>query len=92
MNIIKKFDQTMSTLLESGYSKEDVDIYAVGRKIADHVKRSGFDVAEDLSDISGKPDYEAASTLAHDLGHFSSCKRVHQVVSKRGGRLIIRLA
>lgn len=80
MNIIKKFDQTMSTLLESGYSKEDIDIYAVGRKIADHVKRSGFDVAEDLSDISGKPDYEAASTLAHDLVDSFTAGEVSQVM------------
>lgn len=80
MNIIKKFDQTMAALLESGYSKEDIDIYAVGRKIADHVRRNGLHAVDDLSDISGKPDYESASLLAHDLVDSFAAGEVSQVV------------
>ena len=80
MNIIKKFDQTMAALLESGYSKEDIDIYAVGRKIADHIKRNGLHAVGDLSDISGKPDYESASMLAHDLVDSFAAGEVSQVV------------
>lgn len=80
MNIIKKFDQTMAALLESGYSKEDIDIYAVGRKIADHIRRNGLHAVDDLSDISGKPDYESASMLAHDLVDSFAAGEVSQVV------------
>lgn len=80
MNIIKKFDQTMAALLESGYSKEDIDIYAVGRKIADHIRRNGLHAVGDLSDISGKPDYESASMLAHDLVDSFAAGEVSQVV------------
>ena len=80
MNIIKKFDQTIASLLDAGYSKADIDIYAVGRKIAEHVKRSGLEIFEDLSDISGKPDYESASLLAHTLVDSFAAGEVSQVM------------
>ena len=67
VNLIKKFDSTVSALLDSGYTKEDIDIYTVGRKIADHARKAGLRIVEDHSDIAGKPDYETASDLAHSL-------------------------
>lgn len=66
-NILKNFDATINSLLDSGYSKDDIDIYSVGRKITDHARKAGLQILEDLSDIAGKPDYETASDLAHSL-------------------------
>ena len=80
MNIIKKFDQTLFSLQQAGYTYEDIEIYAVGRKIADHIKRKGFDITEDLSDISGRPDYESASLLAHTLVDSFAAGEVSQVI------------
>ena len=80
MNIIKKFDQTISSLFEAGYSSDDIDLYAVGRKIAEHIKRRGLEIAEDWSDISGKSDYESASELAHTLVDSFAAGEVSQVV------------
>ena len=80
MNIIKKFDQTIETLTQSGYSYDDIDIYCVGRKITEHIKRKGLEIIADMSDISGKPDYESASFLAHTLVDSFASGEVSQVI------------
>ena len=80
MNIIKKFDATISSLMDAGYDTEDIDIYAVGRKIADHARKAGLQIIEDHSDMAGKPDYEAASDLAHALVDSFTDGTVSQVV------------
>ena len=79
-NIIKRFDATIGSLLDSGYSKEDIDIYSVGRKITDHARKAGLQIVEDLSDIAGKPDYETASDLAHSLVDSFAEGTVSQVI------------
>lgn len=72
-NVIKKFGQTMHSLAENGYSKEDVDIYTVGKKIAEAVRREGYESYRDLPDLSDRPDYEKAADLAASLvGRFAS--------------------
>lgn len=78
--LIRQFDQTMDQLLKSGYSKEDVDLYVVGKKIADHAGRKGYHVEADLSEIAGKPDYDAAVELADALVESFSCGEVSQVI------------
>ena len=80
VNILKQFDGTISSLLESGYLKEDIDIYSVGRKITDHAKKAGLQIVEDYSDVSGKPDYEAASDIAHALVDSFTDGTVSQVI------------
>ncbi len=79
-NIIKKFSQTMHSLAENGYSKEDVDIYAVGKKIAEAVRREGYESYRDLPDLSDKPDYEKASDLASSLVDRFASGEVGQVI------------
>ena len=66
-NDIKKFNEAMRLLASNGYTQEDIDIYTVGRKIADSVKRDGYRSYKDLPDLSDKPDYEKASDLAFEL-------------------------
>ena len=79
-NVIKKFDQTMHSLAENGYSKEDIDIYTVGKKIAEAVRREGYESYRDLPDLSDKPDYEKASGLASSLVDRFAGGEVGQVI------------
>ena len=78
--LLKQFDQTIAQLLQSGYSREDVDLYVVGKKMADHARRKGYHVEGDLSEIAGEPDYDAAVELADVLVESFSCGEVSQVI------------
>jgi F-type H+-transporting ATPase subunit gamma len=79
-NVIKKFSQTMHSLAGNGYSKEDIDIYTVGKKIAEAVRREGYESYRDLPDLSDKPDYEKASGLASSLVDRFAGGEVGQVI------------
>jgi F-type H+-transporting ATPase subunit gamma len=79
-NVIKKFGQTMHSLAGNGYSKEDIDIYTVGKKIAEAVRREGYESYRDLPDLSDKPDYEKASELASSLVDRFAGGEVGQVI------------
>ena len=79
-NVIKKFNEAMRLLASNGYMQEDIDIYTVGRKIADSVKRDGYRSYKDLPDLSDKPDYEKASDLALELVERFSEGEVGQVI------------
>ena len=80
MNVIKMFDQTMAALKNSGYLPEDIDVYAVGRKIADHARKSVNRLIQDYSDAAGKPDYETAAEIAHTLVDSFASGEVSQVI------------
>ncbi len=47
--------------------KENIQIYPVGRKVADAVKKMGFTPMGDYQHMSGKPNYREASELAAEL-------------------------
>ena len=79
-NVIKKFNEAMRLLASNGYTQKDIDIYTVGRKIADSVKRDGYRSYKDLPDLSDKPDYEKASDLAYELVERFSEGEVGQVI------------
>lgn len=79
-NVIKKFNEAMRLLAGNGYTPEDIDIYAVGRKIAESVKRDGYRSYKELPDLSDKPDYEKASGLAYELVERFSSGEVGQVI------------
>ena len=66
-NIIKRFNDVAGQLISRGYDREDMDVYAVGRKVAEAVSKSGFKLAGDYSDMADKPSYESASELAAEL-------------------------
>ena len=80
MNVIKIFDQTMAALRDLGYISEDIDVYTVGRKIADHARKSGHAPVEDYSDMAGKPDYETSAEIAHTLVDSFASGEVSQVI------------
>ncbi len=79
-NIIKKYEETIAILERQGYVKDDIDVYVIGRKIADAVRKSGYDVTDDRSELADKPSYEAAFELATDLVDSFTSGEVSQVV------------
>ncbi len=76
-NMIRMFNETVGILRSKGYSAEDIDVYAVGRKMAEAARKAGLTIRRDCSDMADKPTYENASILAHELiddfteGHIS---------------------
>ncbi|MBE6239115.1 MAG: ATP synthase F1 subunit gamma [Bacteroidales bacterium] len=79
-NVIKKFSETMRSLSANGYSRGDIDIYTVGRKVAEAVRRDGHASFKDLPELSDKPDYAKASSLASELVERFANGEVGQVV------------
>ena len=79
-NVIRKYNETIDILEAQGYGKEDVDVYVVGRKIAEAVRKSGYIIKDDRSYIADKPSYEAAADLASTLVDSFSSGEVSQVV------------
>ena len=79
-NVIKKFNEALHLLAANGYVQEDIDIYTVGRKIAESVKRDGYKSYKELHDLSDKPDYDKASDLADELVDRFSAGKVGQVI------------
>ena len=80
VNAVKKFHETVRLLEGQGYGKDDVDIYVIGRKMAEAVRKSGYQVKSDLSDLADKPSYDAAFDLAAELVDSFTCGEVSQVV------------
>jgi len=79
-NVIKKYQETINILENQGYAKEDIDIYVIGRKIAEAVRKSGYTVLDDRSELADKPSYDAAFDLATDLVDSFVSGEVSQVV------------
>ena len=79
-NIIRQFNETVRLLEERGYAKEDMDVYAVGRKIAEAASKSGLKPLASLSELADKPDYEKTSGLASELVERFADGEVSQVI------------
>jgi len=78
-NAIKNLNATVASLQEAGFSKEDIDIYPVGRKIADAARKSGCVVKGDWSALAEKPDYKGAAELAELVSASFKSGEVKQV-------------
>jgi len=79
-NVIKKFNETVRILEGQGYGRDDIDVYVIGRKMAEAVRKSGYAVKDDRSYMADKPSYEAASELASELVDSFVSGEVSQVV------------
>ena len=79
-NIIRRFNDIIRQLSERGYSHDDIDVYAVGRKVAEAAAKAGFELAGDYSDMADKPSYDRAAELATELIDSFSEGEVEQVV------------
>lgn len=54
-------------VLDSGIPKEEMEIYAVGRKGRESLERRGYRVAEDVSDVINEPLYKDAMEIGGQL-------------------------
>ncbi len=79
-NAVKKFNETVEALRQRGYADSDIDVYAVGRKMAEAVRRGGLELKMDCSDMADKPSYEKSSELADVLIDSFSEGEVSQVI------------
>lgn len=79
-NVIKRFHSVVSILEKNGYERDDIDIYAIGRKVADAARKAGFILKADLSEMADKPSYDNAFDLATDLVDSFTEGEVSQVI------------
>ena len=95
-NVVKKYEETIQILERQGYAKEDVDVYVIGRKIGDAVRKSGYAIKDDRSHIADKPSYDAAFDLATDLvdsfiaGEFSQVVLVYSHFASAASQPVVR--
>ena len=66
-NAIKKTLSVINEYRSAGFSDSDIVVYSVGRKMADAMRKAGFQSPADYSKLAESPDYEAASRLAQEL-------------------------
>ena len=79
-NVIREFNQTLNALIDRGYTADDIDVYAVGRKVADAAVKAGLELKEDLSEMADKPDYQDAADLASVLVDSFTSGEVGQII------------
>ena len=58
----------------------DVEVYPVGRKIAESLKRAGYSAAADCNDLIGHPAYEKSAALARSLAERFAAGELGRVV------------
>ena len=66
-NVVAHTEELLRQLQVNGYAHDDIDIYAVGRKIADALCRHGYQLKDDCSSLADHPSYEGARQLADNL-------------------------
>jgi F-type H+-transporting ATPase subunit gamma len=54
-------------IFNSGFNKSDVDIIAIGTKGRDTLKRKGYNIAKDYSDVINEPLYTDAKEICEEL-------------------------
>ena len=79
-NMEKMFSGTVRKLLQSGYAVSDIDVYPVGRKIADAARKAGLHIVRDCSDMADRPTYDKAADLASELIDRFTESEVAQVI------------
>lgn len=76
-NVIKEFIATINQYEHLG--KENILIYAVGRKIAQAVKRLGFTAKGVYEDLANKPNYEDTTKIANELMDLFEKEQIDEV-------------
>ena len=64
---VKSFLTELEKLEKDGVARERIDVYPVGRKMADAVRKVGITARRDASALLDKPAYEPATDLARQL-------------------------
>lgn len=76
-NVIKKATELISIEKNRGAK---VTVYSVGRKMADAMKKAGYASPQDYSDLSDKPSYSQAASLATELMEAYTEGRLDRIV------------
>lgn len=79
-NIARQMNHLVDQLYSRGYSKDDIDVYTVGRKISETVSKMKLNIVSDLSSLADKPSYERAADLARTLVDSFASGQVSQVI------------
>lgn len=66
-NAIKFAMSVIDKYLEDGLSESDITVFSVGRKMADAMKKRGFESPTDYTNLSERPSYDEAAELAAEL-------------------------
>ena len=64
---VKSLLTELSALEDAGLTREQIDLYPVGRKVAEAARKTGFTIRRDASALLDKPAYEPAAELARQL-------------------------
>ena len=64
---VKSLLSELAALEDAGLSREQIDLYPVGRKVAEAARKTGFRICRDASALLDKPAYEPAADLAGQL-------------------------
>lgn len=65
-NVIKLMQQTLAQYEHLG--KDNIEVYPVGRKVAEKVQKLGFTPAGDFTEMADKPNFSDCQALAMKLG------------------------
>ena len=63
-NVIKKVLETIHGYRDEGF---EVEVHALGRKMAEAMRKAGYDSPADYSDVIGHPEYTRSTKLADSL-------------------------
>lgn len=66
-NAIREATAVINEYRASGLGDADITVYSVGRKMAEAMKKLGFQSPADFTKMSDSPSYDAASALAQEL-------------------------
>lgn len=66
-NVIREATAVVDEYRSAGLRDSDIVVYSVGRKMAEAMRKLGFQSPADFSKLSDSPSYEAASALAQEL-------------------------
>ena len=64
---VKSLLGELAALEDAGLKREQIDLYPVGRKVAEAARKTGFLIRRDASSLLDKPAYEPAAELAREL-------------------------
>ncbi len=82
-NVIRKTLGVINEYRSAGFPDDDIVVYSVGRKMAEAMRKAGFQSPADYSKMADSPGYDAASALAQELiegftsGRFSKVELVY---------------
>ena len=65
-NVIREFASLALALKKEGVSESMIDVYAIGKKVEDAVKKMGFS-PKSYQSLASKPDYKSVFALAEDI-------------------------